>query len=277
MLDCYMLLNDEAIEKFRLLIWDYYQLKGRFFPWRHVDNPYNVVVSEIMLQQTQTYRVESFYNRFIHNFPDFSSLAKADWSDIIAHWQGLGYNRRGRYLQQLAQIVINKHAGVLPCNIDLLDDLPGIGYATARSIYTFAYNLPTVFIETNIRSVFLHHFFNNELLVSDKLIMPLIAQTLVLDAPRDWYYALMDYGVMIKKEYGNPNKRSKHYKKQSKFQSSDRQIRGYIIKYLVAHKISTIDEFCQLMVTEDRNRVVGIINNLVNEKLISLIDGNLFL
>lgn len=272
-----MRLTDDTINQFQSLIWHYYRTQGRLFPWRHVDDPYKVLVSEIMLQQTQTYRVEPFYNRFLDKFPDFYSLANAEWGDVLSFWQGLGYNRRGKYLHEIAKIVIDKHDGILPCDVDILNSFPGIGCATARSICTFAYNLPTVFIETNIRSVFLYHFFNAVPLVSDGLIMPLVKDTLVLESPRDWYYALMDYGVMIKKEYGNPNKMSKHYKKQSKFDGSDRKIRGNIVKYLVVHKKSTIDTLCQIISCENPNRIVNIINDLVNEKIIRIIDNELFI
>lgn len=194
------LLKPDEVTSFQEMIWNFYHLAGRSFPWRNVNDPYRVMISEIMLQQTQTYRVLPKYEQFIHEFSSFHSLAAASLRDVLSVWQGLGYNRRGKLLHEASQIIVTTYGGRLPDDQHVLVTLPGIGPATAASVSSFAFNKPTVFIETNIRSVFIHSFFSNEEKVSDRQIMPLVAQTLDHRNPREWYYALMDYGVMLKKK-----------------------------------------------------------------------------
>lgn len=208
-------------------------------PWRLDTRAYYIVVSELMLQQTQVDRVIPKFMAFIRLFPDFSSLADAPLKDVVTAWQGLGYNRRALYVHRLAQKVTTDYAGVLPSTVAELETLPGIGHATASAICAYAYNQPVVYIETNIRSIYLHHFFTDRTNVPDSALLPLIEQTLDHKNPREWYWALMDYGVWIKKTYGNPNARSKHHHKQSRFAGSTRQKRGAIIAYLTTHASAT--------------------------------------
>ena len=151
---------------------------------------------------------------------------------IFKEWQGLGYNRRAIALKRIAQKVMKEFRGKLPASVETLMTFPGIGRATASSIATFAFHEPTVFIETNIRRVFIHSFFHDKDNIKDTEILPLVEKTLDTSNPREWYYALMDYGVMLTKEYENPNRRSAHYQKQSPFQGSNRQVRGMILKIL---------------------------------------------
>jgi len=202
-------------------------------PWRDTHDPFAIVVSEIMLQQTQVDRVREKYTAFIARFPDFRSLAEAPLADVLALWQGLGYNRRAIALKSIAAIVTNEFAGRLPDPVEVLKKLPGIGHATASSIAAFAFNMPTVFIETNIRRVFIHHFFHDCTEVHDAEILPLVQKTLDRKNPREWYYALMDYGTSLKKSVPNPNRRSRHYAKQSKFEGSTRQRRGAILRLVL--------------------------------------------
>ncbi|HUU99675.1 MAG TPA: hypothetical protein VMW32_01815 [Bacteroidales bacterium] len=183
-----------------------------------------------MLQQTQVERVIEKYQRFISAFPDFSSLSQASLHDILSIWQGLGYNRRAIALKQIAHEVITKYDGILPFSADILIQLPGIGKATASAIAAFAFNQPAVFIETNVRRVFIHFFFQDRDNVKDSELLPLIERALDQDNPRQWYYALMDYGVMLKKEFGNANRKSFHYQRQAPFQGSQRQLRGLVLK-----------------------------------------------
>jgi len=254
------------IASFRDFIWAFYEKEGRIFEWRNVDNPYYVLVSEIMLQQTQTYRVEPKYQAFIAEFPDLESLANASLRDVLGMWQGLGYNRRGKFLHQAAQRVMSEFGGNLPEDPELLVTLPGIGKNTAGSISAFAFNKPTIFIETNIRTVFIHSFFKNQDAVHDDLILPLVQQTIDQDNPREWYYALMDYGVHLKKMFPNPSRRSKHHVVQSKFEGSDRQIRGAIIRALVARP--TLSESELNVLCKNDTRVSTIIAQLEQEQLI---------
>ncbi len=225
-------LKPAAVRKFQEMIYGYYREYSRDLPWRKTQDPYHILVSEIMLQQTQVQRVIGKYERFIHLFPNFASLARSSLHMILKEWQGLGYNRRAIALKHIAQKVMEEFRCSLPTSPEILATFPGIGKATASAISAFAFHVPTVFLETNIRRVFIHCFFRDRNNVKDAEILPLVEQTLDTSHPREWYYALMDYGVMLKKEYENPNRKSAHYQKQSPFQGSNRQIRGMILKVL---------------------------------------------
>jgi len=229
-------LTPQAVNLFQKIILNFYNENGRKFPWRETENPYYILVSEIMLQQTQTKRVVKKYGQFIEAFPDFESLAKASLREVLELWHGLGYNRRAKSLKETANIVVTDFKGKLPSSPDALIKFPGIGEYTASAVATFAFNKPTVFIETNIRSVFLHFFFIERDKVKDAEIFPLIEKTLDASNPRRWYYALMDYGVLLKKRYKNPSRKSAHYRKQSSFNGSNREVRGMILKILLEEK-----------------------------------------
>jgi A/G-specific adenine glycosylase len=190
-----------------------------------------------MLQQTQVDRVIPFYRSFIKKFPSWQKLARAPLAHVITAWQGLGYNRRARFLKEIAQILVAHHRGILPRDPAILVTLPGIGKGTAGSLSAFIYDLPVPFIETNIRRVFIHEWFPKKKTVSDEAILKLAEQTMDTRHPRLWYYALMDYGAYlgkIRKE--NPNTRSASYTKQSPFSGSLREARGKILKLLVQKK-----------------------------------------
>ncbi len=195
--------------------------------------PYLIFISEVMLQQTYVERVREKYSEFIKKFPDFCSLSRAPLSGVLRVWQGLGYNRRALFLKRAAEEIVHAHGGKIPREISEIEMLPGIGPATARAIRAFAFNEPEVFIETNIRSVYLHFFFPNQENISDVTLLPLIKKTLDRNNPREWYYALMDYGVMLKKSGVNPSRRSKHHHMQSRFKGSLREARGAIIRLLL--------------------------------------------
>jgi A/G-specific adenine glycosylase len=221
-----------------------------------------------MLQQTQTYRVAPKFEIFIQNFPTFQALAQAPLQDVLAAWQGLGYNRRALALHVIAQRVVVEHGGVLPNDPEILVTFKGIGPATASSICAFAFNRPTVFIETNIRSVFIHSFFKGHDKVEDKELLPLIQVTLDHENSREWYYALMDYGVYLKKEKGNPSRKSKHHTKQSKFEGSDRQVRGAIVRAVTRYgELSERDLFVATK-EPDESRFARILAQLATEGFI---------
>jgi A/G-specific adenine glycosylase len=186
-----------------------------------------------MLQQTQVERVNDKYKQFLSAFPDVQSLAQAPLREVLFLWQGMGYNRRVIALQNSARKVVEEYNGILPKSVDSLEKLSGIGKATASSIAAFAFNRPVVFIETNIRRVFIHFFFHKKKMVKDSHILPLVEKTLDRKNPRKWYFALMDYGSMLKKIVHNPNRKSAHYQKQSPFHGSNRQIRGEVLREIV--------------------------------------------
>ncbi|MBU6370573.1 MAG: A/G-specific adenine glycosylase [Patescibacteria group bacterium] len=220
--------------RFRKLILDFYEKYGRrHLPWRHTRDPYHILVSEIMLQQTQVERVIGKYWEFIEKFPNFKSLAQASTAQVLKAWSGLGYNRRALYLKRTAERVTAEFKEKLPRDLTVLVDLPGVGPNTAAAICAYAFNMPVAFIETNIRRIFIHHFFPKKRNVRDADILPLVRKTLDMKRPREWYSALMDYGAHLKGEVENPNRRSGQYAKQSKFEGSDRQLRGRILKLLL--------------------------------------------
>jgi len=201
--------------------------------WRKDISPYSIFISEVMLQQTQVARVMIKYRLFKQVFPDFQSLAQASTSVLLSAWQGMGYNRRALYLKAAARIVCTEYSGHLPEDPTLLDELPGIGHSTACSIAAFAFNRPVIFIETNIRRVFIHHYFADKTNISDSDILLYVEKTLDKKNPREWYWALMDYGAYLATQIDNPNKKSKHYIKQKKFKGSIREIRGGVLKLLL--------------------------------------------
>jgi A/G-specific adenine glycosylase len=227
-------ITPKTITLFREIIYSFYVQNARkSLPWRKTRNPYHILLSEVMLQQTQVERVNDKYKQFLSVFPDVQSLAQAPLREVLSLWQGMGYNRRAIALQNSARKVVEEYNGILPKSVDSLEKLPGIGRATASSIAAFAFNRPVVFIETNIRRVFIHFFFQKKEMVKDSQILPLVEKALDRKNPRKWYFALMDYGSMLKKTVQNPNVRSAHYQKQSPFHGSNRQIRGKILREIV--------------------------------------------
>jgi A/G-specific adenine glycosylase len=261
--------QNRDLRNFQHSIWQFYQEHRRTFAWRLTQNPYHILISEVMLQQTQTYRVEPKYERFVHELPNFESLASAQLHTVLTLWQGLGYNRRGKYLHELAQHVVTKHQGILPQTPEELLTLPGIGKATAASICAFAFNKPTIFIETNIRTVFIYSFFGGKERVDDKELLPLVEATVDQNNPREWYYALMDYGVYLKKNTPNPSRHSKHHVTQSRFKGSDRQIRGAIIRLLTKETAMPIESLYASF-NEPKERVEAIIQKLLAEGFIAI-------
>jgi len=235
-------LTFEQVSAFQAVIYEYFNQYGRDLPWRKTENPYHIFVSEIMLQQTQVERVIQKYGHFISVFPDFTSLTRAALKDTLRIWQGLGYNRRALALVRAAHTISAEYGGTLPQGPEQLAKLPGIGKTTAASISVFAFNKPAVFIETNIRRVFIHQFFAENDNINDRDIRPLVEETLDRSNPRMWYHALMDYGAMLKKVLQNPNRKSSHYKKQPPFEGSDRQVRGEILRVLLNNPSLSVSE-----------------------------------
>lgn len=204
----------------------------RSLPWRWIDNPYQVVVSELMLQQTQVDRVLPKFVEFTRRFPSFTVLAQSSFDDVFSQWQGLGYNRRAQNLHNLAKVVLSECSGELPRSKEGLCALPGIGDYTAAAILVFAFQEPTVMIETNIRTAYHHHFFSNQVGVRDAQLLPIIERTIDKNDCRSWFYALMDYGSRLKSLHRGIGQRSAHYKKQPRFIGSNRQARGQILALL---------------------------------------------
>jgi len=219
-------------DDFRELIWQKGHELYRDMPWREDTRPYYVLVSELMLQQTQVERVVPKFQAFITAFPDEQTLAAAPLAAVLTLWQGLGYNRRAKFLHEAAKMIIGEDGGRFPENeVDLLK-LPGVGKNTAGAIRAYTYNQPSIFIETNVRTVYIHHFFADEEAISDTAIMEKLHDTIDRDQPRAFYWALMDYGSYLKAQGVRNTRQSKHYARQSPLAGSVREVRGQIVREL---------------------------------------------
>lgn len=268
-----MQLHETQIVGFRQALFEYYSSNARHtLPWRQpcedgVFDAYHIWVSEIMLQQTQVGRVIPKYLDFIARFPDIPSLASATLGDVLVAWQGLGYNRRAKFLWEAARLV-DASGGVLPTTIEELVALPGIGRNTAGAIVAYAYNKPTLFIETNIRSVYFHHFFADMTDIPDKEIIELLAQTIDEQNPREFYWALMDYGSHLKKQGNGRLSQSKHYVKQGRFEGSTRQLRGKILR-LLTHGAMEKAVILEQLADE---RALTVLEQLIEERMVATSD-----
>ncbi len=259
----------ELRSRFAALVWGYYRAHPRRFPWRETTDPYAILVSELMLQQTQTERVEPKYRSFLGRFPTFAALAAATLREVLEEWQGLGYNRRAKALKNCAERVIREHGGVLPGSVEVLRAFPGIGPYTAAAVCAFAFQAPVALVETNIRRVFIHYFFKDRDGVRDREILPLVEAAVDRADPRGWYYALMDFGSMLRGRLPNPNRRSAHYARQARFENSDRQIRGGILKALASSDAAAADELAA-MLRVDPERVARALGGLETDGLVVL-------
>lgn len=228
------LLGAAGVKAFQQLIRSRYQAAPRPMPWRDTRDPYRILLSEIMLQQTQVERVLSKYAEFLNQFPTLAALAAAPLADVLRVWQGLGYNRRAIALKNCAAQIMSRFDGRFPATVAELESLPGIGHYTARAVALFAFGIVEPFIETNIRTVFIHTFFSGRDQVADREIMPLVEQTIDHDNPREWFYALMDYGAMLKSGRHNPGRRSAHHTRQSPFKGSNRELRSRMLRTIMA-------------------------------------------
>ncbi len=270
-----MRLSPTKVADFQKTILDFYREHGRHtLPWRtHDTSPYHIMVSEIMLQQTQVERVIPKFLEFVAAYPTAAALAKAPQSDVIRHWVGLGYNRRARFLHLAAREIVDKYGGELPRTLEEITTLPGIGPYTGAAILAFAYNLPLPVIETNIRTVYIHHFFGAKSAVKDKDILSLVEVTMDRDNPRRWYSALMDYGTYLKATVGNLTRQSKSYAKQSKFEGSTRQLRGAILRVLATAPLTPSILYKQLNTSPKKLDLI--ITQLKKEQLITEIKSGL--
>jgi len=254
-------------------------------PWRNAKpdgsfDPYNIMVSEVMLQQTQVSRVLEKYRLFLDQFPTVQTLADAPLSDVLRLWQGLGYNRRAKFLHQAAQKIVTEFGGEFPVDKTLLTTLPGIGVNTAGAMLAYAYNEPVVFIETNIRTVFIHHFFADHENIADAQLLPILQRCIdSIESEkegygvREWYWALMDYGSFLKRSVGNKSRSSQAYTKQSKFAGSRRQIRGLVLRALAEDDASL--ESLKTKISDER--LLSVLDDLVKEQLINIEDNRYFI
>lgn len=264
------------IMTFQKVVLGYYERQGRHdLPWRQPQSdgsfdPYHITVSEIMLQQTQVNRVIPKYRTFILHFPSVEILAGAPLSEVLSLWSGLGYNRRAKFLWLTAQKVATDFGGNFPDATQQLVTLPGIGANTAGAIMAYAFNRPTSFIETNIRTVFIHHFFSGQTDVPDRALRPFLEAALPSDDVRNWYWALMDYGTHLKQTVGNLSRSSSSYVRQSTFEGSRRQIRGQVLRLLTTgpHPAAAL----ATLITDER--LPAVLDDLTREELIEKVDSH---
>jgi A/G-specific adenine glycosylase len=253
---------------FQRLVMGFYEDNRRPFAWRETRDPYKILVSEIMLQQTQTSRVEERYPTFLKAFPTIRTLAKASQADVLRAWEGLGYYRRARNLHRAAIAVHEEHGGQMPHTFDELVALPGLGHYTAAAVSVFAFEKTVPMIETNIRSVYLYAFCQGRSGVSDRELLQLIHDTMDAKRCRDWFYALMDFGVALKRARPGINTQSKHHAKQSKFEGSDRQIAARVLKTVVAHEGGVTLSAVQKCIGADVERIEKAVSRLERDGLI---------
>lgn len=228
-------MKSRQIAQFRKTVWAYWKKEGRHnLPWRKTRNPYRILVSEVMLQQTQVPRVIENYEEFLRAFPTARALSKASLADVLKIWSGLGYNRRAKYLHDAAKAIVERHAGRVPRNYGSIRKLQGVGDYTAHAMRVFAFNEPDILIETNIRTALIHRFFPDIPIIRDREILEYAQMAAEGQDPRTWNWALMDYGAHLKHSGVRNNHQSAHYAKQSKFEGSLRQVRGAILRALHA-------------------------------------------
>ncbi len=259
------------MDAFRERIREQGRLHRRDLPWRYIEDPYAVLVSEVMLQQTQVKRVLDYWPRFLALFPTIDALAAADTSDVLEQWQGLGYNRRALALKRCADICAAEHGGRLPQTADELVKLPGIGPATAAGVVAFALDRPALYLETNVRTVFLHELFPGEEGVKDAALIPLVELACPADGVRDWYYALLDYGAHLKATLPNPSRRSAHHTRQSAFEGSRRQKRAELVRIVLAAGPEGIDAAEAGALLNETERRAGR-DGVGDEEIASIID-----
>lgn len=266
-------MKDREMTDFRDIVWDYYRDHGRSMPWRDDPTPYKVLVSEFMLQQTQVSRVTVKFAEFTGEWPDWQSLANAPQADVVRAWKGLGYNRRALWLHAVAARVVTEFGGELPSEESDLVSFRGIGPNTGGAVLAYAFNQPVVFIETNIRRVFIHHFFPDEKEVHDKDILPLVEQALDHEHPREWYWALMDYGSYLATQVVNPNRRSRHYARQSAFAGSMRQLRGLVLERLLIQP-ELLDQLEKSFEGFSKEQVRTALRDLQSDGFLEVVDGH---
>lgn len=255
-------------KRFRDLVFAHYETRGRHdLPWRLTRDPYRIFVSEVMLQQTQVERVIPFYAAFLESFPTIDALAKAPLSRVLTRWQGLGYNRRAKMLHDAAKEVLQHHDEIMPRSVETLESLPGVGHYTARAVAAFAYNEDVVFVETNLRTAVIHHFFPDEEQVNDRDILLILEKALLKGDARRWYSALMDYGAHLKRSGIRVNVKSSAYAKQAAFRGSGREARGSILRSL-AERPRNETYLSGILGPDRENQVRAQLEKLAHEGLI---------
>ena len=227
------------IADFQRMILEWGHDNRRDMPWRDTRDPYKILVSEVMLQQTQVSRVLSIYEKFLREFPTLEALASSSQATLLRTWQGLGYWNRALRLRDAARMVVNEFGGLFPQDPATLKTLPGVGPYTAGAVACFAFGSAEPFLDTNIRRVYLFFFFPDEDDVPDSRIMEIARQAVWNDDPREWAYALFDYGATELRDK-QINRRSRHYSQQSAFEGSFRSFRTLALHHVLAQENTSL-------------------------------------
>ncbi|MCX7774914.1 MAG: A/G-specific adenine glycosylase [Rectinemataceae bacterium] len=254
---------EDTLEARRFLL-EEGQRHYRDLPWRRNLDPWGVLISEVMLQQTQVARVIPAYERWMTKFPSPEALASSSREEVLRSWSGLGYNRRAIRLHECARAIAEDHGGRVPNELAALESLPAIGSYTARAILAFAFDKAEVFLETNIRAVLIRHFFEDRQEVAERELAELAGLLLDREHPRIWYWALMDYGAHLKHSEENYARRAQRYRVQSPFHGSLRQARGSVLRILLEHSPLSEDEII-LRTGLDHGKVRGALAGLAQE------------
>jgi A/G-specific adenine glycosylase len=254
--------NHLEIDAFQRHILDWYEVFKRDLPWRCDPDPYHVLVSEVMLQQTQVDRVIPKYLAFLERFPTLSVLAEASTADVLRQWQGLGYNRRALNLRRAAEVAVREHGGRLPPSVEVLESLPGIGKYTARAVASFAFGIQVPVVDTNVRRV-LSDWVGREL--TDRETWELAQRVLPEGRAADWNSAMMDYGALVKK--ATPRKTGV---KPEPFGSTNRFWRGRIVDALREAPVLSMEGLLEALPypNRDEERVRGLVLALHEEGLL---------
>ncbi|MFW9798287.1 MAG: Fe-S cluster assembly protein HesB [Candidatus Thorarchaeota archaeon] len=257
--------EETELKAFQNMIMGWWTDNARDLPWRLDPSPYNVLVSEIMLQQTQVSRVVPKFIEFKKEFPTVESLADAKTKHLLKIWSGLGYNRRAIWLKEAARQIVQR--GGFPQSAEELRKLKGVGPYTSRSILIFAFNKDLAAVDTNIRRVLIASGFADETM-SDMQVQQVADRVLLKGRSSDWHNALMDYGsqVLTSGSTGISPKSS-----QSCYEGSTRQVRGEIVKILTS---SDTMEFRELKLRLDcelnDSELSSIIDDLVADGLVQM-------
>lgn len=255
----------KKIEDFQIFIFSWWGKNRRDLPWRNTSNPYHILVSELMLQQTQAERVVPLYKKFLKKFPTIYALSASSLSNVIKQWKGLGYNRRAVYLHKIAGIVVDSYRGKIPDDFNTLLTLPGIGAYTAKAIQIFAFRKETAAVDTNIRQIYTL-FFRNGKKSTEKIIEEIASKVLPKGKAWEWHQALMDYGSSSLKKKKRPIRK----KNTIPFIQSNRYFRGRIVDMLREKKISDIYFLKELVKRFEKSDdfFIGILSSLVKDGLI---------
>lgn len=280
----------QRVKQFNKILFRWQKTHYRDMPWRPAYgdpkpfDPYRILVSEIMLQQTQVDRVREKYAAFMKEFPTVRKLAAAPLSQVLGLWSGLGYNRRAKYLHECARIVVCDHGGKFPSTYEELVALPAIGRSTAGALLAFSFGQDTPMIDTNIRRMLVRVFFK-EAIPSDKELYEFAMSIIPKGKGRLWNYAMLDIGAALCTARNHSDAcpfiplhgevEDFVYKKpQAKFKGSNRFYRGRIMKYLLEYgpstKAKTMKELGFTAITFETA-----LASLLKEKLVILKRGTL--